>query len=59
VNSNNNFWLIDSNSVGVESIYKDYEYFDKSITYMFIEKGIIMGIHGENLPLIKTRKICY
>ena len=23
---------------------------------MFIEEGIIMGIHGENPPLMKTRK---
>jgi hypothetical protein len=23
---------------------------------MFIEEGIIMGIHGENAPLMKTRK---
>ena len=56
MNSNNDFWLIDSNSVGVLGIYKDYEYFDKSITHMFIEEGIIMGIYGENLPLIKIRK---
>ena len=29
---------------------------DKSINYIFIEEGIIMGINGENPPLIKTRK---
>ena len=56
MNSNNDFWLIDSNSVGVVRFYKDYEYFDKSITHMFIEEGIIMGINGENPPLMKTRK---
>ena len=28
---------------------------DKSIDYMFIEEGIIMGIHRENPPLLKTR----
>ena len=40
--------------------YKDKEYSDKSITYMFIELGNIMGIHGENPPLMKTRKKnCY
>ena len=54
MNSNNDFWLIDSNFVGVMRFYKDYS--DKSITYMFIEEGIIMGIHGENAPLMKTRK---
>ena len=36
--------------------YKDRENSDKSIDYMFIEEGIIMGIHGESAPLMKTRK---
>ena len=36
--------------------YKDRDYSDKSIDYIFIEEGIIMGIHGENPPLMKTRK---
>ena len=56
MNSNKDFWLIDSNFVGVMRFYKDKEHSDKSIAYMFIEEGIIMGIHGENPPLMKTRK---
>ena len=56
MDSNNDFWLVDSNFVGVMRFYKDKEYSDKSIAYMFIEEGIIMGIHGENPPLMKTRK---
>ena len=36
--------------------YKDKEHFDKSISYIFLEEGIIMGIHGENHPLMKTIK---
>ena len=56
MNSNNDFWLIDSNFVGVMRFYKDKEHSDKSIAYMFIEEGIIMGIYGENPPLMKTRK---
>ena len=52
----NDFWLIDSNSVGVMRFYKDKENVNQSITYMLIEEGIIMGIHGENPPLMKTRK---
>ena len=52
MNSNNDFWLIDSNFVGVIRFYKDKGYSDKSIDYMFIEEGIIMGIHGENPPLM-------
>ena len=53
MNITNDFWLIDSNFVGVMRFYKDR---DNSIDYMFIEEGIIMGIHGENPPLMKTRK---
>ena len=56
MNSNNDYWLIDPNSVGVMRFYKDKENFKKNITYMFIEEGIIMGIHGENPPLMKSRK---
>ena len=56
MNSNNDFWLIDSNFVGVIRFYKDKEHSDKSIAYMFIEEGIIMGIHAENPPLMKTKK---
>ena len=56
MNLNNDFWLIDSNFVGVMRFYKDKEHSDESIAYMFIEEGIIMGIHGENPPLMKTRK---
>ncbi len=56
MNSNNDYWLIDSNFVGVIRFYKDKEDSDKYIAYMFIEEGIIMGIHGENPPLMKTRK---
>ena len=56
MNSTNDFWLIDSNFVGVMRFYKDRDYSDKSIDYMFIEEGIIMGIYGEDPPLMKTRK---
>ena len=56
MNTTNDFWLIDSNFVGVMRFYKDRDNSDKSIDYMFIEEGIIMGIHGENSPLIKNRK---
>ena len=38
------------------SFYKEKEYSDISIYYMFIKKGIIIGIHRENPPLMKTRK---
>ena len=52
----NDFWLIDSNYVGVIRFYKKKENKDDLIEYMFIEEGIVMGSHGENPPLMKTRK---
>ena len=36
--------------------YKIKKHSDKSISYIFIEVGIIMGINGKNPPLMKTRK---
>ena len=39
--------------------YNHKEAFDKSISYMFIEEGIIIGIYAENLPLMKTKKHYY
>ena len=52
----NDFWLIDSNYVGVIRFYKKNKNKKDLIEYMFIEEGIIMGIHGENPPLMKTRR---
>ena len=52
----NDFWLIDSNSVGVIRFYKKNENKEDLIEFMFIEEGIVMGIHGENPPLMKIRK---
>ena len=56
MNSNNDFSLIDPNFVGEMLFYKDKEYSDKSIAYMFIEEGITVGINGENSSLMKTIK---
>ena len=52
----NDFWLIDSNYVGVVRFYKKNKNKKDLIEYMFIEEGIVMGSHGENPPLMKTRK---
>ncbi len=54
--NDSDFWLIDSNSVGVIRFYKNKENKEELIEHMFIEEGIVMGIHGENPPLMKTRK---
>jgi len=56
LNSNNDFWLIDSNFVSVIRFSKDKKNSEKSMSYMFIEEGIIMGIHGEYPPLMKLKK---
>ena len=56
MNSNSDFWLIDSNFVGVMRFYRDKEHSEKSIDYILIEEGIVMGIYGENPPLMKTKK---
>jgi len=40
----------------VISFCKDKDYSNKSIDYIFIEEVIIMGIHEEKTPLMKTRK---
>ena len=50
------FWLIDSNSVGVIRFYKKNANKEDLMEFMFIEEGIVMGSHGENPPLMKTRK---
>ena len=52
----NDFWLIDSNSVGVIRFYKKNENKEDLIKSMFIEEGIVMGSHGENPPLMKIRR---
>ena len=52
----NDFWLIDSNYVGVIRFYKKNKNKKGLNEYMFIEEGIVMGSHGENPPLMKTRK---
>ena len=50
------FWLIDSNSVGVIRFYKKNANKEDLMEFMFVEEGIVMGSHGENPPLMKTRK---
>ena len=52
----NDFWLIDSNYVGVIRFYKKNKNKKDLIEYILIEEGIVMGIHGETPPLMKTRK---
>ena len=49
------YWLINSKRTEVKRFIKN----DKSIKgvfeYIFVDTGIIVGIYGENPPLMKTR----
>ena len=49
MNSNNDFWLIDSNFVGVIRFYKDKDYSEESIltaiTKQIKSKGVIKSDH--------------
>ena len=53
----NDFWLIDSNSVRVIRFSKKKEPHEDLIKSRFIEEGIVMGRHGENPPLMKRNQI--
>ena len=56
MNSTNDFWLIDSNFVGVMRFYKDRDYSDKSIDYMFIEEARLLWQKLLNEGWQKTNK---
>ena len=49
------YWLICPNQVEVKRFQKDTKNDDKFFEYMFVDTGIIVGIYGENPPLMKTR----
>ena len=49
------YWLICPNKVEVKRFQKNIRSEDKFFEYMFIDTGIIVGIYGENPPLMKTR----
>ena len=55
-NNETEFWLIDKNFVGVVRFHKNKKSKDQFFEYMFIDEGIVMGIHGEKPPLMKNRK---
>ena len=48
-------WLICPNKVEVKRFQKNIQSDDKFFEYMFIDTGIIVGIYGEDPPLMKTR----
>ncbi len=50
------YWLICPNKVEVKRFHKNIRSDNKLFENMFIDTGIIVGIYGENPPLMKTRE---
>ena len=50
------YWLVCPNQVEVRRFQKNIKSDDKFFEYMFLDTGIIVGIYGENPPLMKTRE---
>ena len=48
-------WLVCPNKVEVKRFQKNTKSDDRFFEYMFVDTGIIVGIYGENPPLLKTR----
>lgn len=49
-------WLICPNWIEVRCFTKTSRYDSKSIDSMFIDTGIIMGVHWDKPPLMKSRE---
>tara|TARA_B100001029_G_C14634332_1_gene220887 strand:- start:138 stop:389 length:252 start_codon:yes stop_codon:yes gene_type:complete len=49
------FWLINSNRTEVKRFIKNTKSEDRFFEYMFVDTGKIIGILGDNPPLMKTR----
>ena len=50
-------WLICPNWIEVRCFTKKRETKDKLIDSIFIDTGIVMGVHGDKPPLMKSRKL--
>ena len=50
------FWLINSNRSEVRRFIKNTANKDRFFEYMYIDTGLVVGAHGDNPPLMKTRK---
>tara|TARA_Y100001970_G_C13952724_1_gene709082 strand:- start:23 stop:271 length:249 start_codon:yes stop_codon:yes gene_type:complete len=55
MSKSSSYWLICPNEVEVKRFQKDTKSDDKFFEYMFLDTGIIVGIYGENPPLMKNR----
>ena len=49
------FWLINSKRTEVKRFLKNYKSEDRFFEYIFVDTGEIIGLLGDNPPLMKTR----
>ena len=49
-------WLICPNWIEVRRFHKNNQNKDKFFDYMFIDIGIVMGVHCDKPPLMKRRE---
>ena len=49
------FWLINPNRKEVKRFVKNDKSDDRFFEYMFVDTGDIIGVLGDNPPLMKTR----
>ena len=50
------FWIINSNRSRVKRVSKNNQNKDKFFEYMFIDSGRILGVLGNEPPLMTTRE---
>ena len=50
------YWLINSNRSRVKSFLKNIQSKDKFFEYMFIDSGKIVGVLGQQPPVMTTRE---
>ena len=50
------YWLINSNRSKVKRFHKNKHNKDKFFEYMFIDSGKIIGVFGEQPPVMVTRE---
>ena len=55
MSNTDSFWLINSNRTEVKRFLRNNMSDDKFFEYMFVDTGKIVGILGDEPPLMKTR----
>ena len=55
MNNNDSFWLINSKGTEVKRFLKNKKNDDRFFEYMFVDSGDIIGLLGDNPPLLKKR----